>query len=238
MNENKLECELELYFKNVENENINVNCEFDFGALSPIPSPTPNPTPNPTPPPRPLTVLIFIGIIFVNEINEINEINQNVELQCELEFVNVNVNYECKNVNCDFYFYDYGDLCNGLHCPTPAPRPTTYNFINSRGGLREQLVLKDVFDTVYGEYDLNNVCEGCFNESIYDNKYDYGLLLSPPTPAPAPLPTIEFNCINAGLPGNNMLRCIYGVDNNEYVFDNKINQGMFVLFLKIFQALF
>ena len=78
------ECELELYFKSVENESINVNCEFDFGALSPTSSPTPSPTSNPTPAPHPRP-FYFNGILFGYVI-----VNNGYDL-CEI-LINVNEN--------------------------------------------------------------------------------------------------------------------------------------------------
>ena len=58
---------------------------------------------------------------------------------------------------------------NGRLCPphpTPAPDPAIVDFNIARAGLREQIVLKNVFDIVYDEYDLNNICEGDFNENF------------------------------------------------------------------------
>ena len=82
-------------------------------------------------------ILIFIeilfGIIFVNEMNE------NVELECELE-----------NVNGDFY--NFGVLSPTP--PSPRPHPAIVDFNISHIGLREQLVLKDVFGIFHGE---NNI---------------------------------------------------------------------------------
>ena len=59
---------------------------------------------------------------------------------------------------------------------TPTPRTNVFDIINSRAGLRKQLVLKGLFDIVYGgEHDLKNVCD-CFNEKFCNNNgYNYPL---------------------------------------------------------------
>ena len=41
--------------------------------------------------------------------------------------------------------------------PTSPPRPTVLNFTNSCTLLREQLVLKDLFDITYGEFGIENI---------------------------------------------------------------------------------
>ena len=125
----------------------------------------PRPTPALTPcPPMPVIFDLFwiifkiIFYVFVDLNNEfINEIILN---ENESEFL---LGFE--NVNCDFDFYNYGDLCNGPRCPKQTPRPNPFDFINSRAELREQLALIGVFDIVYGEYvfdnDLYNVIICC-----------------------------------------------------------------------------
>ena len=66
---------------------LNYPCHNASAASKMIPQPRATP-------PRPLTDLIFTGIIF--GIIFVNEINENIGLERELEFVNVNVKYECK----------------------------------------------------------------------------------------------------------------------------------------------
>ena len=195
---------------------ISVSCH---NASAPLCAPLARPS---RPTPISGIILIFFGIVFgilcgvfkyVVEYNLCKILNE-FELECELEFENEMINEN----DCD---YNYADIFNGYY---PTLYPTIVDLNISRGGLREQLVLKDLSDIVYGEYDLNNVCEGGFNENFYDNKYDdYGVLLSTPTPAPAPLPTIEFNCINTR---NDILDSVFGVNINENDIVNEISFGM------------
>ena len=140
-------------------------------------------------------------------------------------------------MNCEYICY--GSF-NGPLCPpssTPVPRPTTLNFTNSRIGLREQPVLKDLFDIFYGgngfDYDLNIIVNEINNENFNNNGCYYPTKYPTPIPAPAPLPTIEFNCINTGLPGIDILKGVYGVVWNENNSDNEIYNCM-ILFCKIF----
>ena len=72
----------------------------------------------------------FVNNGFVNE-NK-NENKYKIEFELELE-----------NNDCDFY--DCCDLCNGPLCPAPIP---TFNFIISRAGLRERLVLEYLFGVI------------------------------------------------------------------------------------------
>ena len=154
----------------------------------------------------------------------VNEINEN---ECELE-----------NVNCD--------LCNGLLCPpphptpypTPAPQPTVFDFINSRAGLREQPVLKDLFVIVYGVNiignDLNNVCD-YFNENFYCNGYYCGVLLSPPYPTPTPgVPIADFINSRSGLREQLVLKDLFDIICGDFGIENsvinEICNGVFIFF--------
>ena len=185
------------------------------------------PTNSPTPPqpryPRIMIVFVLFWIIFgilfyvfvdLNQGSQtspngyVNEINNKIlyELECKLEFENVNCEFDF-----DFSFYDYG-LCNGLLCPTPyptpatSPRPPIVEFNYSRVLLREQLVFKYVFGN---ENDIvSNMVIDINNGSFYDNGYY-------PTPYPTPFPTpttaLKFN-------GINVLKGVFGIglcDNNE-----------------------
>ena len=89
-----------------------------------------------------------------------------------------------------------------------------FDIINSCAWLREQLVLKGLFDIVYGgKYDFNNLCN--------NNGYNY-----PPTyPTAAPVPTVDFNNIGIGLPALNILKGIYGVGLCEKNVINEINNN-------------
>ena len=217
------------------------NCQTQSAPLcAPLPRPS-------RPTPISGIILIFFGIIFgilfgvfkyVVEYNLCKILNEN-ENEFELEFKTV----ENENVNCDFYDYD---LCNGYYptpYPTSPPRPTIFNFTNSRAGLREQLVLEDIFGIVYGgEYDCNNVCEYGFNENFCNNN---GYCYPPLTPAPTPQIIIVVNDtgigilgIDTGLCGNDILDSIFGINNNENdivneIF-NEINNGMIFFFSRIF----
>ena len=86
---------------------------------------------------------------------------------------------------------------------------TTLNFIISRVGLREQLVLKGVFDIFYG---ANNICEcKCgFNGNSYNNGYYY------PTPFTTPTP-MNFNVTRDEVSRNNVLGLIFGVIDNQII---------------------
>ena len=107
----------------------------------------------------------------------------------ENEMLNVNMNIEYCEYDGELCFatqrhwkasasYDCVDLFDRYYYPSPIPSPaphpkkTTLNFIISRIGLREQLVLKGAFDIFYS---ANNICEcecECgFNENFYNNGY-------------------------------------------------------------------
>ena len=81
--------------------------------------------------------------------------------------LNIDLCKVLENVNVELCYPPY---------PTPAPHIMGFNFIDSRSGLRDQLILKDVHDIVYGEYDLdcdlNIFGEGGFNENFYNNGYN------------------------------------------------------------------
>ena len=106
--------------------------------------------------------------------------------------------YVFKNENdCDY------SLCNGYYPPpnpTPAIDPSIIDFDISSAGLREQLVLKDVFDIFYGE---NSICECTCNGYYYP-------------------PTIEFESINVGLCKNDIFGVVW--DENDII--NEINAGI------------
>ena len=71
------------------------------------------------------------------------------------------------------------------------------------------------------------------NENFYYNGH-YGYHECP-TPTPTPAPTTNFNGIHTGLRRNNILKGVYGIDYNEYVFDNEIsNRMIFGMFIFIF----
>ena len=251
INENDLKCKLELYFENV-------NCEYNYGnifngyypAPYPAPYPTPRPTPRQTPRPTPIPhIILFIlfNIGYLNEcdLNNVENVNlkNDLELECELEFENEMLN-------------EYGDIFNGYYptlyptphpIPSPAtnptspPRPTTLNFINSRGGLREQLVLKGVFNVDCNrkgfDYDLNNDLNNGWNENFCNNGYCYPTKYATPTLAP----TIAFNGIDTGLSEINILNGLYGVNsngnNNIIEICNEINNSM-IFFFKFCFSLF
>ena len=193
---------------------------------------------NPTP--RPIVLIVIIvfilcGIFYVFGHGIVGcgckILNEN-KLECELELYFKNVENENINVNCEF---DFGALSptpsptpTPTTNPTPAPRPTTLNFINSRAGLREQLVLEDIFGIVYGgEYDCNNVCEYGFNENFCNNN-GYNYPPTYPTPystTPTPALTIIFT------PRINILKGVCGVGLCESNIDNELcneinNTGM------------
>ena len=133
--------------------------------------------------------------------------------------------------DCD---YNYGDLLNGLPCPTPyptsVPRPPTYTFIDSRGGLREQLVFN-------GDNGLH--IDKNKNENFFDTEYD--LFNGPLCPPPTPAPTIIFTRINTRLPVINVLKGVFGIGLSGNNIDNEINNGldsgMFIFIFKNFFSL-
>ena len=90
-------------------------------------------------------------------------------------------------------------------------RTTTLNITNSRPRL---LTLKDLFDVVYGKYDLNNVCGCSFDENFFETGYCY----PPLAPAPTPQIMIILNDSGIGIPRidtrlyeNDILKGAYGV---------------------------
>ena len=134
---------------------------------------------------------------------------------------------ELENVHCDLYFHDY-DLCNGYYS-TPYPRhatstPTFYfNYIGV--GLRENFVFECIFNADCNgmgfDYDLSNISECDFNGNVCDCGY-----YSTPTPCPTPQIILIFNIIDTGLCENDLLKGVFGVDYNEYVFGNEMDNEM------------
>ena len=225
---------------------LNYPCPVAASLMTLPPTTT---TPTTTPQPRPLTVLIFIrilfgilfGMIFVNEINQGSQTSPNENSfatrrrrKATSSYVE-NVELECEFVNCDFDFYNYGDLLNGYYpIPYPTPAPTNVDFIISRIGLREQLILKDEFDIFYSK---NNICEcKCgFNENCYNNGYYYPTTYPPKYPTPTSVPTTAtifiFDKTGNGLPGNNVDLCENIIINN---INNEMNNNCMSYFWGIF----
>ena len=130
----------------------------------------------------------------------------------------------------------YEDIFNGYYpspYSTPTHRAVAFNFTNSCPRLREQLVLKDLFDIVCGKYDLacdlNNDCGDGFNEQFYEN----GCWYSPVAPAPTPQIIITLNDtdieiprIDTGVYENDILKGVYGVVWDENNIINGISSGM------------
>ena len=115
-------------------------------------------------------VLLIVCRIIFDVLNVEMEMNVNENLKICLQ---MKLNEE--------YKYNIGDIFNGRLCPppipTPTPRPTSLNFTISHEGLGGKLVLKGVFDIVYGycfDYDLRNCCKCGLNENFYN--YDFCLL--------------------------------------------------------------
>ena len=143
---------------------------------------------------------------------------------------NNNAIYECEF---EAEVLKYGDIFNGYYPPpysTPTPRTPAFKFTNSCPRLREQLVLKDLFDI--GKYDLdsdlNNVCGDGFNNS-YENGYCY----SPVAPARTPQIIIILNDSGIGIPRidtriypNDFFKGVYGVVWDENNIVNVISSGM------------
>ena len=136
---------------------------------------------------------------------------------------------------CDFEaeVLKYGDIFNGYYLPpysTRTPRTGACKFTNSSPRLREQLVLKELFDI--GKYDLdsdlNNVCGDSFN-NFYENGYCY----SPVAPARTPQIIIILNDSGIGIPRidtriypNDFFKGVYGVVWDENNIVNVISSGM------------
>ena len=115
------------------------------------------------------------GIIFTDE----DASNMNIKFDLILDVIGdtpstmTSIATTCDCVDINRYYYP-------PPIASPAACPTTLNFIISRIGLREYLVLKSVFDIFYG---ANNICE-CkrgFHENFHNNRYYY------PTPFTAHL---------------------------------------------------
>ena len=132
----------------------------------------------------------------------------------------------CKNVNCE---YD----CNGLfYVPPRPPTPTsalTFYFNGIDIGLCKNDILGCIFDIVYGEYcfDIgeNIIVNDMNNENFCNNGY-YGYYYPTPSTTPTPRATVfYFNGIGIGIPGIDILKSVFGIDYNEYVFDHEINNN-------------
>ena len=151
LNENEYEFEL-------ENENVKVNCEYDCsglfnGPLCPPPHPTPHPKSHRTSPHYP-TVLNCIDSC--GGLPEQLVLNDLFDIVYGGNIIVYNLNNVCDCFNENFY-------CDGYYCgvlsppyPTPTPDAPIVDFINSRAELREQLVLKDLFDIIYGDFGIEN----------------------------------------------------------------------------------
>ena len=130
----------------------------------------------------------------------------------------------------------YGDIFNGYYLrlyPTPIVCQATFNFINSRPRLREQLALKNLFDIVRGKYDLNcdlnNVCEDRFNENFYKHEYCYSPVASAPTSQIIIILNdtgVGISRIDTELHENDILKGVYGVVWDENNIINGISSGM------------
>ena len=118
------------------------------------------------------TVTTYEGYCLPNTVLRLDWVGRILLIMFEIIFQNEN-EFENKILNYE-YKYSIGDNFNGLLCPLPIPTPapclTTLNFIASRIGLRGKLVLKGVFDIVYGEYcfdyDLDDGCKCGLNEKF------------------------------------------------------------------------
>ena len=111
--------------------------------------------------------------------------------------------------------------------------PTIY-FNGIHIGLYENNILECIFNVIYNGKGFvcgkNIIVNDMNNENFYYNGH-YGYY---EYPTPTPAPTTNFNGIHTGLCGNNILKGVYGIDYNEYVFDNEISNGkifgMFIFF--------
>ena len=197
--------------------------DSDSDEDAPTSSPTisPHPTSSPTTRTNILAVgltmtyvigCILFGIIFCECVFDKDLCENENELKCKYKF---------KNVNGDFNFYDYGDLCHGLlHPPPITPRnnptrapshPVSIDFFDSRAPLREQ------FDFVYlvdsagnGNNIIDDNMSEINNENFYDKRY-YA------TTTPASL---------TGLRENDILEYIFNIVCNGIGFYCDVNNGM------------
>ena len=119
---------------------------------------------------------------------------------------------------------------------TPTHRKAAFMFTNSCPRLREQLVLKDLFDIVYGKYDLDCDLNNGINKKFYENGYCY----SPVAPAPTSQIIIILNDssseiprIDTGLHENDILKGVYDAVWDENNIINGISSGMRLFFLKL-----
>ena len=120
--------------------------------------------------------------------------------------------------NCEFGFCNRGEWLSPT--PTLCHHPKLFTFINLRVELREQLILKDVFNICNG----NNIISDNMNEnngSFYDNEYDYDVLLSYITDAPRPA-TIDSNRIDTGVCKFDIVKDEFGV----YLYKSDIMNGI------------
>ena len=141
--------------------------------------------------------IVYGRNIIVNDLNNV----------CECDF---NENFYCNEYDCGVLLSPY---------PTPIPGAPIVDFINSRAEIREQLVVKDLFDIV--------------NEIIIENFCNNGYCCPTPTPAPTPQIIIIFNNTGVGISGidtglceNDILDSIFGVNNNENDIVNEICNEM------------
>ena len=153
---------------------------------------------------------------------------------CEIVFTEHVFNVDFRkisneNYKCEFAteLSKYGDIFKGYYppCLTPNHRPITFNFTNSRSRLREQLLVKDLFDIGCGKYDLD-----CDLNNVFRGKYENGHCYS--SVAPAPQIIIILNDtgvgiprIDAGLYENDILKGVSSVVWDENNIINGISSG-------------
>ena len=123
----------------------------------------------------------------------------------------------------------YGPLC-------PTPVPTIY-FNGIHIGIYENNTLECIFNVICNGNGF--VCgENIIVSDMSDENFYYGGHYGYHE-CPTPAPSTNFNGIHTGLRRNNILKSVYGIDYNEYVFDNEICNGMiFGMFIFIFFLIF
>ena len=186
-------------------------------------------------PPRPLTVLIEIGILsgILFGIIFVNEINEN-ELECELEFVNV------ENVNCEYNYDLFIGPLSPLIYPTPAPKPATpINFIEIDIGLCGNNIFECIFNVVCNGIGFvigkNIIVNDINNENFCDYEYYCGDLFNGYYPTPTPQIIFIYNKTGNGLPGFNVHLCENNVINEICNgINNEMNNNNGMSFLRIF----